>query len=202
MLIVSSYCIFKNQLTSVTAVVESVQQWTINVCVVSILAPVFSFEARKRKQERISFAVICSKPRLLWFSPQPFWTEVQVVKNVQEHVPERVPVHPVQHRQQATADMGQEGPERPHQEDHGPWHPELRSGDRRHQREHHLHHLSGRPAKDPRHQASLPRHDRQKHEEIFHLRSSGSVQLNHSFVPSLFLSFKWRPLPQFSPTYK
>ena len=69
MLIVSSYCIFKNQLTSVTAVVESVQQWTINVCVVSILAPVFSFEARKRKQERISFAVICSKPRLLWFSP-------------------------------------------------------------------------------------------------------------------------------------
>lgn len=33
-------------------------------------------------------------------------------RDVQEHVPERLPLHPLQHRQQAPADLGQKG-ERP-----------------------------------------------------------------------------------------
>ena len=49
----------------------------------------------------------------------------------------------------------------------------LRAGDRGNQREHHLHHLPGRPQEDPGHQAALPRHDREEHEEIFHIRGPG-----------------------------
>ena len=49
----------------------------------------------------------------------------------------------------------------------------IRPGDRGHQRQHHLHHLPGGPEEDPGHQAALPRHDREEHEEIFHIRGPG-----------------------------
>ena len=46
-------------------------------------------------------------------------------------------------------------------------------GDRWHKREHNLHHVSRGSQEDARHQASLPRHDRQEHEEVLHLRGPG-----------------------------
>ena len=45
----------------------------------------------------------------------------------------------------------------------------VRPGDRRDERQHHLRHLPRGPQEDPGHQAALPRHDRQEHEEILHI---------------------------------
>ena len=46
-------------------------------------------------------------------------------------------------------------------------------GDRWHKCEHNLHHVSRGSQEDARHQAALPRHDRQEHEEVLHLRGPG-----------------------------
>lgn len=69
-------------------------------------------------------------------------------KNVQEHLPERFPVHPVQHRQQAAANLGQEGEKRTYQEDHRQRHSEPRLGDTRQQCQHDVYHMSRRSEKD------------------------------------------------------
>ena len=49
----------------------------------------------------------------------------------------------------------------------------IRPGDRRDQREHHLHHVPRGPQEDSRYQAALPRHDCEEHEEILHVRGPG-----------------------------
>ena len=46
-------------------------------------------------------------------------------------------------------------------------------GDRWHKCEHNLHHVSRGSQEDAGHQAALPRHDRQEHEEVLHLRGPG-----------------------------
>ena len=63
---------------------------------------------------------------------------------------------------------------RSHQANHRSGHPELRSGDRGNKCLDHLHHLPCGPKENPRHQTSLPRYDRQEHEEILHIRSAGN----------------------------
>ena len=65
------------------------------------------------------------------------------------------------------------GEKRPHQEDHRQRHPVPCAGDRRYQREHHLHHLPRRSQQDFRDQAPLPCHDHQEPQEVLHLRSAG-----------------------------
>ncbi len=76
-------------------------------------------------------------------------------RDVQEHLPVGLPLDPLQHRQQAPADLGEEGPQWPHQAHHRPGHPVVRARDHGHEREHELHHVPRGPQEDPRHQAPL-----------------------------------------------
>lgn len=56
---------------------------------------------------------------------------------------ERVPVHPLQHREQAAADMGQESEERTHQASDGRGHKERGFGGDGDERVHCVHHVPG-----------------------------------------------------------
>jgi len=81
-----------------------------------------------------------------------------------------VPLYPLLHRIQAPPDLGQTGPQRPHQKSNRPRYSVVGPRDHGHQRLHQLHQRAPRPQEDPVHQTPLPGHDYQELEEILHFR--------------------------------
>ncbi|CAE7691361.1 CFAP20, partial [Symbiodinium sp. CCMP2456] len=80
----------------------------------------------------------------------------EATNEVQKYLSVRFPVRPLLDWLEATADLGQEGAQWPHQAAHRFRHPVQRPGDHGHECEHDLHHLPRGSLEDFGHQAPLP----------------------------------------------